>query len=171
VILSLLSACSSSQPLNTSPRNLSVEAVEKVSFGKTQGPELVKLIGQPSRIVHLKREFQDCDAWVYSEQSGGQDFERLSFLVDQKTGLVESATWAVKVGDELSLLSSTFAHFKNAKFSNNELGWVARDYYSEDTVYDDPQLGIVLYVDGVSHKVKSISFAFPTPKKLAENKK
>ena len=150
-------------------RRLDFSKVEQIAFGKATQGEAVSLFGQPDQIIHLKGDLTGKNAWIYNEVNSGQKTERLGLLVDQKTSIVQSATWVVREGDTFREKTLVLSHFKGAKFIAKEVGWIAKHYYSDDVVYSDPKSGLSFYVNGARRSVQSISFASPVPNNLAKN--
>lgn len=156
-ILSLL-GCSTFGVPNAPKRNLDIASVESLKIGKVTGEEVSKLLGKPDQVVPLKRDLTGKDAWLYTEAVGDQKFDRLGLVVDQKTGIVQTATWSVYQGEPLFDKRAALSHFKNAKFTAQQMAKVAPDYYSDDVTYNDRELGITLFVNGLKQTVSSISF-------------
>ena len=166
----LLGSCASA-PGNAPARSLDLSLIERIEFGKSTGSNIVNLIGQPDRIVHLKRDLADKDAWIFAEREGDQRFERLGFLVDRKTGIVQSATWSIRDGDPFRRKQMAVSHFKSARFIAKKVGRVAPDYFSDESTLSDQRLGISLNVDDAKGTVSSITFTPPEQRRPAENQK
>jgi hypothetical protein len=163
-------ACSGITPIKPS-KNLDLFLIQRLDYGNIKRNEIIRLIGEPNQVISLKRNLAGKEAWIYSETEGSRNFERLGLMIDQKTGIVLSATWSVRANDPLFKKDSALSYFQNAKFSKTPAGQVAKDYYSDDSIYSDPQLGIVIHVDGAKQTTQSISFDAPVRSKLAISNK
>jgi hypothetical protein len=163
--------CSSTKAVLSERRHLELSSIEQMDFGKISTDEITNLIGKPDQIIPLKRDLAGNDAWIYIEESGDQKLERLGLLVDHRTGIAQSATWAVREGDLLRQKDTALSHFKGAEFTQRQAGQVARDYASDDSTYSDRKSGISFQVDGANQTVNMISFEPSLQRKLAKDQK
>ena len=163
----VLSSCASVSAQRPEDRHIDFSLIERLPIGKIPSAEVVKLIGAPTEILALKREFKTQEAWLYFENIGNIRTQRLSLLIDKKTGTVLTALWSLKEGDPFYSKDLALAHFKDAQFVARSTGAVGKDYYSDDQFYNDPQKGISIYVREGSLHAESISFAMPLPDAVA----
>lgn len=168
LILSALLCASCSTPSSDSIHegHLAISQVQHLIYGKVTLDDALQKLGKPNRVIPLKRDLEGMKAVIYNEV--GQESERLTLLVDIKTNVVQSATWAVKANESLRQVNEVFAAFPDVKFTSKPVGRVSKDYISVDQIYSDQSTGISFYVDAVHQSVQHISFSPSGQRKLAE---
>lgn len=126
--------------------------IEGIHFGKDTSVQAVSAIGQPDKVVTSKNGTK---VWIYNDRVG----QKASLVIDPKTDVIQTGLWLPSAShDPWSKLNSVLSHFKTAKFSIKDVGWIV-DYYSDEARYVDSARGISLTVFKSSKTVSAIGFS------------
>src|SRR2546430_17635434 len=139
-------------------KSVTLADIEKLEIGKVSAGAIYAEIGSPSRTLSLSPTE---DIWIYSELLSGEPVQRAGLVIDKKTQVLLTATWLPRNSDPIHDRNNALGHFKDARFTVKDIGWIAHHEYSDEATYDDPNNGISLVVKRSQNTVSSISFDLP----------
>lgn len=139
---------------------LSFSMVESISYGSAKTPDLVRLFGNPDKIIPMDSQ---TTIWSYEEIYPTLGLsERLNISVDIASSRVIGAIWIPHPDESVVKKEGILEHFKNARFSKKPVGWISKHHFSRDEVYVDDERGISFYLNTFHNTVQHIGFSQPT---------
>lgn len=153
LVASLLTGCAT--PGLPPTASIELSAIERLEFGKTSSTELRSQFGSPDRIVSLNDHE---DTWLYNDRNAREPYQRASFLLDRRRGILLGAAWIPGQLERFNSEEAVRKHFQNVSFRTSDVGWVAAHEFSSEKLYEDPISGISFRVRPVSGSVVAIGF-------------
>jgi hypothetical protein len=157
-----LSACSTAT-LNASRRPIDLATLERLPPGRTTVRELKSTLGDPAETIATSAEEE---SWVYNEPHGESDWQRASFTVDRKSGIILTSILVLNETDQINTLDQAIRYFSGSSFVIKDEGWINSHWYSDNVFYSDPVHGIAMTVRKSHKDVSDIGFFMPSTERV-----